>query len=236
MVKQLLAAVLLPLFCGSALAQNDWAGGVAAEATKKWSLPRAWAVRIGPGLESRPLYAGGDDAVDAPPALRNLDLNASVDRRWLERWRFGSALRLRGRYLTSEPEREAEIRTWFYAESFADVRYTHWSQRFRTEQRFRGSFGGPLELSYRHRYRIGFERALAGQTVDPEEWFFTASVELLLSTAGFAARPSDIDYRPSVTVGKGRYEFGLEYRSGRELDGEDPNASRVLLGVLQLSL
>ncbi len=236
MVRPLFILLVCVGWSAAAFAQNERAAGLTVEAIHKWKLPRAWSISVGPGLEARPYFASTDPEAAAPSTLRNLDLNAAVVRRWLERWRFGSAVRLRSRYPLDAEERARELRTWLYAEFITDSRYVRWAHRFRTEQRFRGDAGEPLEATYRHRYRVGLEHALAGQTVDPEEWFFTASAEVLISTAGFAERPTSIDFRPTVTFGKGNYEFGLEYRDERRLRAESQRASRVLLGVLQLSL
>lgn len=240
MVRPGYILLLCLLYVGAAFAQNERAGGFAAEATYKWKLPRAWVISAGPGLEARPYFGSEDPEASAPATLRNFDLNAAVVRRWLEHWRFGSAVRLRSRYPfgggDEDGERARELRTWLYAEFITDSRYFRWAHRFRTEQRFRGDAGEPLAPTYRHRYRVGFEHALAGQTVDPEEWFMTASAEVLVSTDGFAERPTAIDVRPSVTVGKGRFEFGLEFRGEHTVPAADSRESHALLGILQVSL
>ena len=224
----------LALLCagGGAFAQNESAAGLAAEATYKWDLPRGWAVSVGPGLEWRPYHDASDAGAGAPPVLRNLDLNAAVMRRWLERWRFGSAVRVRARYAFSD-EAARELRFWSFAERISDAGYVRWHHRLRTEQRLRGDVGHPLVVSYRHRYRVGFERALAGRAVDAGEWFVTGTVELLLASEALLAHRRSVDIRPAVAVGRNDLEFGLEYRHERGITERDRDTGRVLLATLQ---
>lgn len=229
----LLTLLLAAAAAAPALAQRERAAGVAAETSTSFDLPRAWDVVAGLGIEARPYFDGGEGA-DAPPTLRNLDINLALRRRWLERWRFGNAVRVRSRYPGSA-EAARELRLWLYAERITDAGYVRWASRFRTEQRLRGAVGRPLTPSYRHRYRIAAERALAGEDVDPGEWYFTAGVELLLSTERPLGGATAVDVRPSAAVGRGDLEFGLEYRRERALArGERPGGAveEALLGVL----
>ena len=220
---------------GAASAQDIWAAGTSLETGHTWKLPRSWRVSAGPAAELRPAYASEDPEAEAPPTVRNLDLNLGVARRWLERWRFGTALRARLRY-PSSGEAAREWRTWAYAERFTDAGYVRWGHRFRTEQRFRGDAGEPLALTYRHRYRVGVERPLAGRSLDFGEWYFTASVELLLSAERFAARPTAVDVRPFVSLGRNDVELGLEYRRERDLDAAPERTERTLLLAVIYSL
>ena len=221
---------------GAAFAQNTFAGGFAIETEHTWKLPRSWRVSAGPATEVRPFYAEEVSSESgAPPTLRNLDLNLAVSRRWLERWRFGTALRARARYAFSE-EAAREWRTWAYAERLTDAGYVRWGHRFRTEQRFRGERGEPLELTYRHRYRLGVERPLAGRSLDFGEFYFTASVELLVSAERFAARPTSVGVRPYLSFGRNDLELGLEYRSERSVDAESASTERALLLAVIYSL
>ncbi len=230
---------LLLLSCGllvqSAFAQNEWAVGTAMEANYKFDLPRAWRIVIGPGTEIRPYFKSTEADAVAPPTLRNLDFNAAVTRRWLERWRFGTAIRLRSRYPFSD-EAAREVRTWWFAERISDAGYTRFIHRFRTEQRFVGDVGEPLQVGYRHRYRLGFERALAGQNVDFGEYFLTGSAEVMVSTAGFAARPKSIDLRPSLLVGRKDLSIGLEYRYEHRVGDAMKQIQQTLLLAVQYSL
>ena len=235
LMAPLLAAATL-LSCAGALAQNTFAGGLALEAGHTFDLPRSWAVSVGPAVELRPLFSATDPELAAPPPIRNLDLNLAVSRRWLERWRFGTAVRLRGRYLLDDAEAARELRTWAYAERITDAGQTRWAHRFRTEQRFRGDLGDPLRLTYRHRYRVGFARALAGLSLDRDEWYVTGSVELLASTDRLAARPTAVDLRPFVSFGRNDVEVGLEYRTERGVDVETDGTERALLVAVIWSL
>ena len=223
-----LATLALLLHAGAALAQDTWAAGTSLETGYTWKLPRSWRVSAGPAAELRPFNGGPGLGGEGRPTVRNLDLNVGVARRWLERWRFGTALRARARNpFGEEPARE--WRTWAYAERFTDAGYVRWGHRFRTEQRFRSELGAPLALTYRHRYRLGVERPLAGRSLDFGEWYFTASVELLLSAERFAARPTAVDVRPFVSLGRNDVELGLEYRTERGVDAETPSTERALL-------
>ena len=231
----LLAVALALAGVDDALAQDKWAGGTSLETNYAWKLPRSWRVSVGPAAELRPFFGSEDREEDAPPTVRNLDLNVGVARRWLERWRFGTAVRARARYPSSE-EAAREFRSWWYAERFTDAGYVRWGHRFRTEQRFRGDVGEPLALTYRHRYRVGIERPLAGRSLDFGEWYFTASVELLLSAERFAARPTAVDVRPFVSLGRNDVELGLEYRNERDLDAPANRTERTLLLAVIYSL
>lgn len=235
-VRQVIILVLVLLEITSASAQRENAAGFAVELTKKWKFPRAWAISVGPGFEYRPYFNGSQADISAPPTVRNLDINAAVERRWLEHWRFGSAVRLRSRYPLDEMFRATEVRTWLYAERIIDVQYFRIAQRFRTEQRWRGEPGDPLELSLRHRYRIGFEHALAGRRVDPNEWFIILTCEVLVPTGSFAERPGSIDIRPLVNFGRGKLQLGVEYRHESDLYLENIRSARTLLGVVQYAL
>lgn len=231
-----IASIVTP---GAAVAQDTWAGGFALETGYTWKLPRSWRISAGPATEIRPLYGerGGESAA-APPVLRNLDLNLAVTRRWLERWRFGTAARARARYPFSE-EAAREWRTWAFAERFSDAGYVRWGHRFRTEQRFRGEVGEGLELTYRHRYRLGLERPLAGRSLDFGEWYFAVSAELLVSAERFAARPTAVDARPYLALGRNDVELGIEYREEhavRAATDADDSIGRALLLVLQYAL
>lgn len=219
----------------TAQAQNEAAVGAAFEAGYKFKFRRGWAMGVGPAAELRPYFQADDKTAVAPPTLRNLDLNVAVVRRWLEDWRFGSAVRLRTRYPGSDEEAR-ELRTWLYAERITDFNYFRWVHRFRTEQRFRGDRGEPLALTYRHRYRIGVERGLEGRRQSRGEWFFTATAEVLVSTAGFAERPNNIDLRPTFTVGRRDLEYGFEYRHSRDLGQDSKEVQRAYLLVMQWSL
>ena len=231
-----LVALALTLACvAEALAQDKWAGGTSLETNYSWKLPRSWRVSVGPAAELRPFFSSEDGEEDAPPTVRNLDLNVGMARRWLERWRFGTAVRARARYPSSE-EPAREFRSWLYAERFTDAGYVRWGHRFRTEQRFRGDLGEPLALTYRHRYRVGVERPLAGRSLDFGEWYFTASVELLLSAERFAGRPTAVDIRPFVSLGRNDVELGLEYRNERDLDAPADRTERTLLLAIIYSL
>ena len=210
--------------------------GTSLEVYKKWNLPRAWSISIGPALEFRPLHTGylGEESETgtAPPALRNLDLNFGVERRWLERWEFGSAIRIRRRYAFSN-QTSRELRTWLYAEHFGDIRYTRTLQRFRTEQRWRAEVDAPLELTYRHRYFFGIEHAISGLVADPGEWVWIAQVELLLSTRRLLSDARAVDVRPYFGLARDRLELGLESRHEKVLDGA---TSHAVLLVVQRSL
>ena len=213
---------------------QDAQGGAALELTKKWDLPRAWAVSIGPATELRPLYDGDGD--DAPPnALRNLDLNLGVQRRWFERWTFGTGLRARRRYaLSDDPARE--LRSWWYATRTGAFRYVSTAQRFRTEQRWRGQVAEELDVSYRHRYFIGFERALSGVSIEAGEWAGICAVEVLLSTKTLLGQPTSVDLRPYVGVARDGLELGLESRHETTLDSEGGDFGHVVLLVIGYSL
>ena len=211
-----------------ALSQNEWAGGLAFETAHDWKLGRGWKTAVGFGTELRPLYTSTDGESEAPPTLRNLDLNFALQRRWLERWRFGNALRLRSRYPNSEVAAR-EVRNWFYAERITDAGYVRWAHRFRTEQRWRGDVGEALDLTYRHRYRVAAERALAGLEIDDGEWFFNAGVELLLSTGQVLAKASSVDIRPAASVGRGDWQVGLEYRHERAVGERERQRTLLVL-------
>ena len=222
------AACLLPV--GSLLAQNEWAAGTAAEATYGIDLKRAWDLQLGLGTELRPVFRSSDESLQAPPTLRNLDFNLALRRRWLERWRLGNALRIRSRYPGSELAAR-EVRQWFYAERITDAGYVRWSHRLRTEQRWRGETGEPLELSFRHRYRLAAERPLAGLVLDDGEWFFTVGVEVLLSSDKLLSRANSWDVRPTAAVGRGAWQWGLEYRRETAL-GESARESALLVVLI----
>ena len=235
--RGLLAALLVVLGFGESLrlyGQGTQAG-TALELTKSWDLPRAWSVSVGPATELRPLYA--KDAEDAPPnALRNFDLNAGVERRWFERWSFGTGLRVRRRYaLSDEPARE--LRSWWYATRTGAFRYVRTAQRFRTEQRWRSDVGEPLALSYRHRYQFGAERALSGVSVEPGEWAVLGSCEVLASAEQVARAFTSVDVRPYVGLARERFEVGVESRHERAVGAEATGDwAHVVLVVVQLGL
>ena len=214
-------------------AQTEFAGGGALEAAKTWDLPRAWRVSVGPALEWRPIYGDGAAEESAPPALRNLDLNVAVQRRWFERWRLGTSLRLRARYAFGD-EAATELRPWLYATRTGDLRYVRTSQRLRTELRLRGDRGEALEPSWRHRYRFALERALRGVVADEGEWTVVASAEVLLSTASAVADPTSVGVRPVFGVARGRYELGVEYRYEREVAGGE--REHVWLALVEVGL
>ena len=222
-------------WCGGVGAQvAETAGGAAVETAKTWRLPRAWRVAVGPALEWRPYFASTDAEATAPPRLRNLDLNLGVERRWFERWRFGTSFRLRARNGFGDGAAR-ELRPWLYATRVGDLRYVRTAQRFRTELRLRGDNGEALGASYRHRYRFALERSLAGLVAEEGEWAFNASAELLLSTREVAGGAESVGLRPFAGVARGRYEVGVEYRYERELD-DAATRDHVWLAVLELSL
>lgn len=231
--RRVALASWLALGPGWMLGQTEFAGGAAVETAKTWDLPRAWRVSVGPALEWRPLYGHAAGEGGAPPALRNLDLNVAVQRRWFERWRLGSSLRARARYAFSD-EAATEIRPWLYATRTGDLRYVRNSQRLRTELRLRGDRGEPLEPTWRHRYRFALERALSGVVADEGEWTVVASAEVLLSTDRALASPTSVGLRPVVGVARGRYELGVEYRYERELDADE--REHVWLALVEISL
>ena len=234
--------LLLSLSLGSTVfAQVEWACGIAPEFRHSWRLQRAWRLSAGAALEARPLFSSQDPQTPAPPALRNIDLNFAVTRRWFALWHFGTGLRARSRYpgagLNEDPKEDeaVELRSWFWAERRGAIRYTRWEQRWRVEQRWRGDIGDPLVLTHRWRYLVGMERALQGIVVDEGEWFLLASAELLLSSRGLVRDVSSLDLRPYLAVGRGNFEYGIEYR--HEWDREDYRSrQQTLLLVFQYSL
>ena len=214
-------------------AQTETAIGGALETAKTWDLPRAWSISAGPALEWRPYFASDEAEASAPPQLRNLDLNFAVQRRWFERWRFGTSLRLRSRYAFSD-EAAWEVRPWFYATRTGDIRYVRTAQRLRSELRLRGDLGEALEPTWRHRYRFAVERAIAGVVADEGEWTVVASAELLLSTREAIAEATAWGLRPFLGAARGDYELGLEYRY--EADTEATSREHVWLIVLEVGL
>lgn len=161
----------------------------------------------------------------------------ALRRRWLEHWRFATALRLRRRYAFSD-EAAREVRLWWAAERVADLRYVRWSHRLRTEQRWRGGRGDALALTFRHRYRVAFGTALTGLVVDEGEWFLTGNVELLLGTESALSSPTSVDLRPYLGFGRGDVQLGLEYRRERALGADQEVGGRTahtVLAVMQWS-
>ena len=244
--RSLIIACGVLCLCLSAIGQSEFAAGAGIDTESSWKLPRAWRVRAGVGLEWRPIFESSTDR-PAPTDLRNLDLNLGVERRWFERWKFGTGLRARLRYPLAENDDPGgpaarELRVWWYATRTGDIRYLRTQQRFRLEQRFRGRREEPLALSHRLRYQFSFERPLQGLELDAGEWFFVGSAELLLSGTKLSdldpfgsARDGSVDLRPYLGVGRGGLEIGLEYRREIDLD-EAQNIEQAILLMLQFQL
>jgi hypothetical protein len=204
--------ILLFLFVSLALpAQERYRIGILPQVNLNLKLSDSW--RLNARAETRQVVAegwfGDPFGFNYDNNLTDLSLQASRRMAGNQNLSFGYLIRL-----TGETPAHRAIQQYSVVSGHRTFRLGH---RFAADQTFEQD--EPVE--YRFRYRIGFEKALSGQTVDPGEFYVKINQEQL---HGFSDGEYDLELRLSPAVGyeftdNNKLETGIDSRFSSFLDG-----------------
>ena len=168
-------------------------------------LPRDWKLNF--EVESRQQFRGGTFGEASTAEGYNYIL---TDNTLSASKKVGFTSTLAGGYMLRFREGRRFHRTTqqiTFTKSINGLRLAH---RFSTDQ----TFATGVASEYRLRYRIGLEKPLAGESIDPGEWYINVNHEYLQAWQGGTY---DLEIRLVPSLGyeltaSNKVEIGLDYR------------------------
>lgn len=211
MIKNTTFILILMFLVHVMQAQESYRLGVLPQINLNLKLSDSW--RLNARAETRQVASEGlfgePFVFSYDNNLTDVSLQASMRMAGNQTLSLGYLIRL-----TGETPAHRAIQQYSVVSGHQSFRLGH---RFAADQTFEQD--EPVE--YRFRYRIGFEKALSGQTVDPGEFYFKINQEQL---HGFSGGDYDLELRLSPSVGyeftdNNKLETGIDSRFSSFLDG-----------------
>ncbi len=220
MGRQIIILILLAV-AGIASGQHAFQGGVLPGISVSKGLGSGWSIGLR-GETRQQLFngiAGESSELEYTHLLADYSLILSR--------RSGLNNRISAGYLLRhEPEqvRHRILQQYTIVSQLSTLRLAH---RIASDQ----TFGGEDPLSVRFRYRLGWEQALRGQSIDPGELYFKLSNEYLFE---IEQDEHDLEMRWQPFLGyylsdNNKLEGGLDYRLSSLLNA--PGRSRIWLSI-----
>ena len=221
-MKYTLFFCILLLSFNTSWSQGIYSAGVLPQINLNFSLPEDWRLNI--KAESRQLFSEGQFDQDFKTTYR-YDL---TDIALIASKKTGANNSLGAGYMVRFREKEVIhrfIQQYSIVKKYDLFRLGH---RISTDQTLRNN--NPVQ--FRLRYRIGIERALNGNDVDPQEFYFKLNNEYLFSIEG---ENNDLELRLIPALGyvfndNNKIEFGIDYRLNEFISGVSRNQFWLYLG------
>lgn len=194
----------LSLLCIKVSAQSGYKGGAMFQLKPDFSFENDW--KLNTKLESRQVLFEGlnKDPFQGVSRYERSDLEMVLSKKLSPLYSVGAGYLIR---LEDGIVTHRFIQQFSIAQSLLGMRVGH---RFRTDETFEGS----ESTKYRLRYRIGMEKPLNGQEVDPGEFYLEFNNEYLQSLQN---KDYDLEVRVLAAVGfnfsdMNKLALGVDYR------------------------
>ncbi|MBP7849558.1 MAG: DUF2490 domain-containing protein [Lentimicrobiaceae bacterium] len=213
--------LFLLAFSNLAWGQHAYQAGVLPGISLSKGLGKGWGINLRAETRQKLVEGIAGEGSDMGYAHLLADYSLILSRR------SGLNNRLSAGYLLRhEPEqiRHRLLQQYTIVTQFSKLRLAH---RIASDQ----TFGGEDPLSVRFRYRLGWEQALRGQSIDPGELYFKLSNEYLFE---IEQDEHDLEMRWQPFLGyylsdNNKLEGGLDYRLSSLLNA--PGRSRIWLSI-----